>query len=98
MSDVEDAVTALRAGGLAVIPTDTVYGLVADGASEPAARALYAAKGRAQVQPTALLFASVEEDADSAKALGIVGIVVGAVALLVALGALLARRRPTGSA
>ena len=31
MSDVEAAVAALRAGGLAVIPTDTVYGLAADG-------------------------------------------------------------------
>ena len=61
MNDVDAAVAALRAGGLAVIPTDTVYGLAADGASEPAARALYAAKGRAQVQPTALLFASVDE-------------------------------------
>ncbi len=61
MSDIEYAVAALRAGGLAVIPTDTVYGLAADGANEPAARALYAAKGRAQVQPTALLFASVDE-------------------------------------
>ena len=60
MSDVADAVAALRAGGLAVLPTDTVYGLAADGASEPAARALYAAKGRRQVQPTALLFASVD--------------------------------------
>ena len=61
MSEVEDAVAALRAGRLAVIPTDTVYGLAADGASEPAARALYAAKGRARAQPTALLFASVDE-------------------------------------
>jgi uncharacterized protein len=41
--------------------------------------------------------ASVEDDADSAKALGIVGIVVGAVGLLVALGALLARRRTGAS-
>jgi uncharacterized protein YcnI len=39
--------------------------------------------------------ADVQDDADSAKALGIGGIVVGAVGLLVALGALLARRRPT---
>jgi L-threonylcarbamoyladenylate synthase len=61
VSEVEDAVAALRAGRLAVIPTDTVYGLAADGASEPAARTLYAAKGRARAQPTALLFASVEE-------------------------------------
>ena len=61
MSEVEDAVAALRAGRLVVIPTDTVYGLAADGASEPAARALYAAKGRARAQPTALLFSSVDE-------------------------------------
>ncbi len=61
MSEVEDAVAALRAGRLAVIPTDTVYGLAADGANEPAARALYAAKGRARAQPTALLFSSVDE-------------------------------------
>jgi L-threonylcarbamoyladenylate synthase len=60
VSEVEAAIRALRAGGLAVIPTDTVYGLAADGASEPAARALYAAKGRNSSQPTAVLFASVE--------------------------------------
>ncbi len=60
MSEVEAAIRALRAGGLAVIPTDTVYGLAADGASEPAARALYAVKGRGSSQPTAVLFASVE--------------------------------------
>jgi L-threonylcarbamoyladenylate synthase len=60
VSEANAAIAALRAGGLAVIPTDTVYGLVADGASEPAARALYAAKGRDTGQPTALLFASLE--------------------------------------
>jgi L-threonylcarbamoyladenylate synthase len=56
---VAGAVAALRAGGLAILPTDTVYGLAADGESEPAARALYAAKGRDAIQPTALLFASI---------------------------------------
>ena len=60
MSAVDSAIAALRAGGLAVIPTDTVYGLAADGRSEDAARALYAAKGREAIQPTALLFASVD--------------------------------------
>ena len=60
MSAVDVAIAALRAGGLAVIPTDTVYGLAADGRSEEAARALYALKGREAVQPTALLFASAE--------------------------------------
>ena len=60
MTAVARAIASLRAGGLAVIPTDTVYGLAADGRSEDAARALYAAKGRDAIQPTALLFASVE--------------------------------------
>jgi L-threonylcarbamoyladenylate synthase len=60
VNEVEVAIDALRAGGLAVIPTDTVYGLAADGLSEDAATALYAAKGRDAVQPTALLFASVD--------------------------------------
>jgi uncharacterized protein YcnI len=41
--------------------------------------------------------ASAQDDADAARALGIVGIVVGAVGLLLALAALLARRRPAGT-
>jgi L-threonylcarbamoyladenylate synthase len=57
---VAAAIGALRAGRLAVVPTDTVYGLAADGESEAAARALYAAKGRSAIQPTAVLFASVD--------------------------------------
>ena len=57
---VDAAVAALWAGRLVVLPTDTVYGLAADGESEPAARALYAAKGRDAIQPTAVLFASVD--------------------------------------
>lgn len=57
---VDAAVAALRAGRLVVLPTDTVYGLAADGESEPAARSLYAAKGRDVIQPTAVLFASVD--------------------------------------
>jgi L-threonylcarbamoyladenylate synthase len=57
---VDAAVAALKAGRLVVLPTDTVYGLAADAESEPAARALYAAKGRDAVQPTAVLFASVD--------------------------------------
>ena len=60
MTEVDAAVAAIRAGRLVVLPTDTVYGLAADGRSEAAATALYAAKGRASVRPTALLFASVE--------------------------------------
>ena len=60
MRGAGEAIEVLRAGGLAVVPTDTVYGLAARGDSEEAARVLYAAKGRDPAQPTALLFASVE--------------------------------------
>ena len=61
MNDVEGAIAALRGGGVAVIPTDTVYGLAADAGNERAARALYAAKGREARRPTAILFSSVDE-------------------------------------
>ncbi len=60
-ADVARAVATLRAGGLAIVPTDTVYGLAVDGENEAAARALYAAKGRASIQPTALVLVSVDE-------------------------------------
>ena len=60
MSDAEAAIEALRGGRLAVIPTDTVYGLAADGESEDAAHSLYAAKGRDVIRPTAVLFTSVD--------------------------------------
>ena len=60
MSSVVTAIEVLREGGLAVIPTDTVYGLAARGDSEEAARSLYAAKGRPAIQPTAVLFASLD--------------------------------------
>ena len=54
------AVAALRAGKLAIVPTDTVYGLAADALSEQAVRRLYGAKGRQEPQPTALVVASLE--------------------------------------
>jgi len=43
-----------------VLPTDTVYGLVADPYREPPARELYRMKGRPPEQPTALLARDVE--------------------------------------
>ena len=45
--DVDGAVAAIRAGKAVIIPTDTVYGLVADGYREAPARLLY----RAQAAP-----------------------------------------------
>lgn len=60
MSDVAAAVAALAAGELAIVPTDTVYGLAANPLDEEAVRRLYRAKGRAEPQPTAVVAASVD--------------------------------------
>ena len=60
MSDVDVAVEAIRGGGLAVIPTDTVYGLACSPYSAEPVRALSALKGRAAEQPIALVAATVD--------------------------------------
>ena len=59
MTSVELAVRAIRTGGLAVIPTDTVYGLAASPDEQPVGR-LYEAKGRGPEQPTALVASDLE--------------------------------------
>jgi L-threonylcarbamoyladenylate synthase len=58
--DIEKAGGALRDGRLAVLPTDTVYGLACIAESKRAALDLYRLKGRPAIQPTAVVFASVE--------------------------------------
>ena len=60
MSAVDAAVEAIRSGRLALIPTDTVYGLAATPYSEAPVRALYRAKGRDDLQPTALVAADLD--------------------------------------
>ena len=57
---VEEAVAGIRAGRPVLLPTDTVYGLCAAADREAPARALYALKGRASTQPSALLTHSLE--------------------------------------
>jgi L-threonylcarbamoyladenylate synthase len=49
--DIERAATLLRAGGLVVFPTETVYGLGCDAANPQAVARLYAAKGRPNFNP-----------------------------------------------
>ncbi len=46
----------IRAGGVAVFPADTVYGLACDPESEAAVGRLYAFKGRAADKPSAVMF------------------------------------------
>lgn len=60
MSEVDSIVRAIEEGGLAVLPTDTVYGLVCTAFDRQAAAALYRLKGRSAIQPTALVAASLE--------------------------------------
>jgi L-threonylcarbamoyladenylate synthase len=57
---LEAAAKVLLAGGVAVIPTDTVYGLAAHPDFPEAVDRLYTIKGREAKKPIALLAASVE--------------------------------------
>jgi L-threonylcarbamoyladenylate synthase len=59
VADVDAAVAAIRGGEVAVIPTDTVYGLACSPDSE-AVRALSELKGRPPGQPIALVCASTD--------------------------------------
>ena len=55
---IKAAVTILRAGGLVVFPTETVYGLGADAANAAAVRKIFAAKGRPADHPVIVHLAS----------------------------------------
>lgn len=54
-ASLEETAACLNAGGVAVIPTDTVYGLAAHPAFPQAVRRLYELKGRDFDKPIALL-------------------------------------------
>ena len=60
MSSVAEAVAAIRAGDLVVIPTDTVYGLACTPYREAPVSELSKLKGRSRSQPIALVAASLE--------------------------------------
>lgn len=51
MSEVADAVRALGAGRLVILPTETVYGLAVDAGNAAAVASLYEAKGRPRFNP-----------------------------------------------
>jgi tRNA threonylcarbamoyl adenosine modification protein (Sua5/YciO/YrdC/YwlC family) len=60
MGAVEEAVNALKAGGLVVLPTDTVYGLAATPYHEAPARRIARLKGRPESTPIALVTSTVD--------------------------------------
>lgn len=55
------AVAVLRSGGLVAFPTETVYGLGADGLSEEAASRIFEAKGRPQDNPLILHISALSQ-------------------------------------
>jgi L-threonylcarbamoyladenylate synthase len=50
-ADIAAAVTALKAGRLVILPTETVYGLAADAADPGAVARIFEAKGRPRFNP-----------------------------------------------
>ena len=54
------AATAIRAGKLVILPTDTVYGIAADAFTPRAITGLLAAKGRGRAMPVPVLIADVD--------------------------------------
>jgi tRNA threonylcarbamoyl adenosine modification protein (Sua5/YciO/YrdC/YwlC family) len=67
------AVTAVRSGGLVVLPTDTVYGIGADAFTPEAVSLLLAAKGRGRSMPPPVLVGSVRAASALTESLGAFG-------------------------
>jgi L-threonylcarbamoyladenylate synthase len=61
----DEAVVALRAGKLVILPTDTVYGLCADAYREEPVRRLLRLKQRPETMPVALLAADLDAVLDA---------------------------------
>lgn len=57
---VQKAAAVLRAGGIILYPTDTIYGLGADALSNEAVRKIYAIKGRDEGKPIHALVDSID--------------------------------------
>ncbi|MBI4233661.1 MAG: threonylcarbamoyl-AMP synthase [Chloroflexi bacterium] len=56
-AQIQEGVAILRRGGLVAFPTDTLYGLGADGLNEAAVERVFEAKGRPYGMPLPLLLA-----------------------------------------
>jgi L-threonylcarbamoyladenylate synthase len=59
--EIRNAAEILRAGGLVVFPTETVYGLGANALDAAAVRKIYALKGRPATSPLIVHVASIEQ-------------------------------------
>ena len=65
---VSKAAAVLRAGGVVLLPTDTVYGIAALPGDRAATEQLFALKGRAARTPLAVLCAGVDQAVELAAA------------------------------
>lgn len=57
---LNDAANVIRSGGLVLMPTETVYGIGADGLNKNAVQKIFAAKGRKQDNPLILHISNME--------------------------------------
>ena len=57
----EELINILKTGGVAVLPTDTIYGLHASVISQPAIEKIYKLKGRDYNKPLIVLISSLED-------------------------------------
>ena len=67
VSAIEEAAEIIKSGGLIAFPTETVYGLGADGFNEEACRKIYEIKGRPHYKPLSLMVANREMIDDIAE-------------------------------
>jgi len=58
--NIETAAALIRAGGLAAVPTETVYGLAGNGLDPAAVQKIYEVKGRPEVKPLSLMVPGAE--------------------------------------
>lgn len=59
-SKIEEAAEIIKNGGIVVFPTETVYGIAANGLNEEAVKKIYIAKQRKQEKPLILLISNEE--------------------------------------
>src|SRR2546427_11394252 len=64
---IEEAAAVIRAGGLVAFPTETVYGLGADGLNEAAVRRIFAAKGRPEAKGLVLHLSAPAQGREGAQ-------------------------------
>lgn len=58
--NIDKLVEVINDGGLAIVPTDTVYGIIADATNEDAINRVYEAKRRVYSKPLIIMVSSLE--------------------------------------